>query len=121
MSSKLVNDYLVMKQLRDDLEFSEECLAIVKAENWKISTIITSMNSEINKKDYTISTDSIDQIKNQFKSIGKISQNATIELMTKESVKENAEKKKSTEMTNMDSRQINQKMGKEFEDDAQFQ
>lgn len=41
--------------------------------------------------------------------------------MTKESVKENAEKKQSTEMTNMDSRQLNQKMGKVFEDDAQFQ
>lgn len=64
MRSKLANDYLVMKHLREDLEFSEDCLAIVKAENRKISTIITNMNSEINKKDYTLSTDSIDQMKN---------------------------------------------------------
>lgn len=38
--------------------------------------------------------------------------------MTKETVKQNAEKKQTTEMTNMDSRQLSQKMGKVFEDDA---
>lgn len=120
MRSKLANGFLVMKHLKEDLEFSEDCLAIVKSENRKISTIITSMSSSLARTDQIMSLEGLVEMRSQIKDISKISQNASIELFNKQTVKQISDTKPSLEMSNQDSYNLSQKMGKAFEDDASF-
>lgn len=120
MRSKLANDYLVLKHLRGDLGYAEDCLAITKSENRKISKVITSMNKEIQQKDFNFTMDSIFRFRNKFKHISKIQENATVEIHMIETTKNNFEMNQTMELTNVESRHLNKKMGANFEGDEKL-
>ena len=113
LRSKLNNDYLVIKNLKDDLEYQKECIRVLKQENFKIADMFQEMIIDIKGMNGT------EQLRRKLMEMQRLHGLYQSELETMKGFKEKADQEKSKrEMSERDKIKFKNSMSKVVEDDS---